>query len=53
VEQPGDEAYNYRNATVSAGGKTDGHSDLTAAESAPGTVEHLDDASLSRGGKKS
>ena len=45
--QPGDEAYNYRNATVAAGTKTDNHSDLTAAESAPGAVEHLSDASLS------
>ena len=49
--QPGDEAYNYRNATVAAGTKTDNHSDLTAAESAPGAVEHLSDASLSPGDK--
>ncbi len=45
--QPGDEASNYRNATIGAGGKSDNHSDLTAAESAPGAVEHLGDASLS------
>ena len=49
--QPGDEAYNFRNATVGAGGKTDGHSDLTA-ESAPGAVERLGDASLSPSEKK-
>jgi hypothetical protein len=49
--QPGDEAYNYRNAKPRAG-DTDGHSDLTAAESAPGTVEHLSDASLAPGEKK-
>jgi hypothetical protein len=48
--QPGDEAYNYRNAKLRAG-DTDGHSDLTAAESAPDAVERLGGASLS--GKKS
>jgi hypothetical protein len=46
--QPGDEAYNYRNAKPAAGTKTDNHSDLTARESAPGAVEHRSDPSLSR-----
>ena len=45
--QPGDEANNYRNAKPAAGTKTDNHSDLTAAESAPGTIEHLSDPTLS------
>jgi hypothetical protein len=45
--QPGDEAYNYRNAKPAAGTKTDNHSDLTASESAPGAVEHRSDPSLS------
>jgi hypothetical protein len=45
--QPGDEANNYRNAKPAAGTKTDNHSDLTEAESAPGTVEHLSNPSLS------
>jgi hypothetical protein len=48
--QSRDEAYNYRNAKPRAG-DTDWHSDLTAAESAPGEIERLGDASLS--GKKS
>jgi hypothetical protein len=49
--QPGDEAYNYRNAKPRAG-DTDGHSDVTAAESVPGAVERLGDASLPRSKKK-
>jgi hypothetical protein len=44
--EPGGEALNYRNSLVGAGGKTDNHSDLTAAES-PETDRHLGDASLS------
>jgi hypothetical protein len=43
--EPGGEAYNYRNALIGAGGKADGHSDETAAES-PETARHLSDASL-------
>jgi hypothetical protein len=43
--QPGGEASNYRNAMVGAGGKSDSHGDLTAAET-PETTRHLSDASL-------
>ena len=43
--EPGGEAYNYRNALIGAGGKADGHSDETAAES-PETARHLSDATL-------
>jgi hypothetical protein len=50
--QPGDEASNYRNAMVGAGGKSDNHSDLVAAESAPGAVEHRSDPALPGAGKK-
>jgi hypothetical protein len=44
-DQPGGEANNYRNAMVGAGGKSDNHSDLTAAET-PETTKHLSDATL-------
>ena len=44
-DDPGGEAYNYRNSLVGAGGKSDNHSDLTAAET-PETTRHLSDASL-------
>jgi hypothetical protein len=44
--QPGGEASNYRNAMVGAGGKSDSHGELTAAET-PETTRHLSDASLS------
>lgn len=44
--EPGGEANNYRNATIAAGTKSDGHSDLVAAET-PETHRHLSDASLS------
>src|SRR4051794_23875307 len=44
--EPGGEAYNYRNSLVGAGGKSDNHSDLTAAET-PDTDRHLSDATLS------
>ena len=43
---PGGEAYNYRHAMVGAGGKSDDHAELTAAET-PETTKHLSDASLS------
>lgn len=43
---PGGEAYNYRNALVGAGGKSDDHAELTAAET-PETTKHLSDATLS------
>jgi hypothetical protein len=43
--QPGGEAHAYRNATVAAGTKADGHEELTAAET-PETTRHLSDASL-------
>jgi hypothetical protein len=43
--EPGGEAYNYRNATIGAGGKADGHSDETAAET-PDTTRRLSDATL-------
>ena len=43
--QPGGEASNYRNAMVGAGGKSDSHGDLTAAET-PETTRHLSDATL-------
>jgi hypothetical protein len=43
--QPGGEASNYRNAMVGAGGKSDSHGDLTAAET-PEPTRHLSDASL-------
>lgn len=45
-DQPGGEAYNYRNALVGAGGNADGHDELTAAET-PETTKHLSDATLS------
>jgi hypothetical protein len=44
-DEPGGEAYNYRNSLVGAGGKSDNHSDLTAAET-PETTRHLSDATL-------
>lgn len=44
-DEPGGEAYNYRNALNGAGGKADDHSDLTAAET-PETTRYLSDASL-------
>jgi hypothetical protein len=43
--EPGGEAHSYRNATMAAGTKADGHGDLTAAET-PETTRHLSDASL-------
>jgi len=43
--EPGGEASNYRNAMVGAGGKSDSHGDLTAAET-PETARRLSDASL-------
>ena len=43
--RPGGEAHNYRNATRGAGGKADGHDDLTAAET-PETHAHLSDPTL-------
>jgi len=45
-DQPGGEANNYRSAMIGAGGKSDNHSDLTAAET-PETTKHLSDATLS------
>jgi len=45
-DEPGGEAYSYRNAMVGAGGKADDHSELTAAET-PETTRHLSDATLS------
>jgi hypothetical protein len=48
--QPGGEANNYRNATVAAGTKSDGHGELTAAET-PETTRHLSDATLSSSDK--
>ncbi|MCB8819457.1 hypothetical protein [Microvirga rosea] len=45
-DDPGGEANSYRNAMVGAGGKSDDHSDLTAAET-PETTKHLSDATLS------
>lgn len=44
-DEPGGEAYNYRNSLLGAGGKADNHSDLTAAET-PETTRHLSDATL-------
>lgn len=44
--QPGGEANNYRNATVTAGTKADNQGELTAAET-PEATKHLSDASLS------
>ena len=43
--EPGGEAHSYRNATMAAGTKADGHGDLTAAET-PETTRHLSDATL-------
>ncbi|HEV2604818.1 MAG TPA: hypothetical protein VGU24_14250 [Microvirga sp.] len=43
--EPGGEAHAYRNATIAAGTKADGHEDLTAAET-PETTKHLSDATL-------
>jgi hypothetical protein len=45
-DQPGGEANNYRSAMIGAGGESDNHSDLTAAET-PETTKHLSDATLS------
>lgn len=43
--EPGGEAHAYRNATIAAGTKADGHEDLTAAET-PEATRHLSDATL-------
>jgi hypothetical protein len=45
-DEPGGEANNLRNAMIGAGGKSDDHSELTAAET-PETTRHLSDATLS------
>jgi hypothetical protein len=45
-DQPGGEANNYRSAMIGAGGKSENHSDLTAAET-PEATKHLSDAALS------
>lgn len=43
--EPGGDAQSYRNAMVGAGGNSDDHSDLTAAET-PEATKHLSDATL-------
>ncbi|MGO4570609.1 hypothetical protein [Microvirga sp. 2TAF3] len=45
-DEPGGEAYAYRQSMGGAGNRDEGHSDLTAAET-PQTTKHLSDASLS------
>src|SRR5688500_6735730 len=43
--EPGGEAHNFRNATIAAGTKADGHGDLTVAET-PEATARLGDATL-------
>src|SRR5690349_22443481 len=45
-DEPGGEAYAYRQSRGGAGNQDEDHSDLTAAET-PETTKHLSDASLS------
>jgi len=45
-DEPGGEAYAYRQSMGGAGNRDEGHADLTAAET-PETTKHLSDASLS------
>ncbi|ANY78763.1 hypothetical protein BB934_11430 [Microvirga ossetica] len=45
-DEPGGEAYAYRQSMGGAGNRDEGHDELTAAET-PETTKHLSDASLS------
>jgi hypothetical protein len=45
-DEPGGEAYAYRQAVSGTGNRDEDHSELTAAET-PETTKHLSDASLS------
>lgn len=45
-DEPGGEAYAYRQSMGGAGNRDEGHAELTAAET-PETTKHLSDASLS------
>jgi hypothetical protein len=44
-DEPGGDAYAYRQAMGDTGGRGEGHEDLTAAET-PKTTKHLSDATL-------